>query len=525
MSALPDLDPAPRLERLIRRLERAGNRLPHPFTLFVVLGLGILLLSAVLSELGVSAVVQASPKPGAPPVPTVVEVRNLLSGPFLQDFLTRFVSIYSDFPPLGLTMAMMLGIGVLEQSGFMSALMRRTLLGAPPFLVTALLAFVGINANLASGAGVIFTATVGAALFKSLGRNPWLGVAAGYAAGSGGFTANLLIAGTDVLLAGITDSAVRGAGLTAPVHPLMNWYFMVAATFVVTLTVTLVTERVLTRVLPDDPATATREELSRHALHADERRGLRWAGLAAAVCLGLVLLGAVPQEGVLRNELGNFLPESPLTEGSVAILFFFFFTVGTAYAYGARVIQSNREIPRLMEGGLRGILGFLVVVLPAAVFIHLFNESRLATLLSAYGASWLRDVQLGSIPLLILFIGVVALLNIFMTSGSAKWLVLAPVFVPMFAAVDLSPAATQLAYRVGDSATNVISPIKSSLPVMIGLLEQYRRQDDPRPVGIGTVIAMEFPYSLGLLVALVLLLVLWILFGLPLGPGAPVHLG
>lgn len=508
----------------MRRLEAAGNRLPHPFTLFVGLGLGILVLSALLSWLGVSATVIAAAKPGATPVPVTVEVRNLLSVPFLQDFLTRFVQIYADFPPLGLTMAMMLGIGVLEQSGFMSALMRRTLVGAPPYLVTALLAFVGINANLASGAGVIFTATVGAAIFKSLGRNPWLGVVIGYAAGSGGFTANLLIAGTDVLLAGITQSAVAGAGLNAPVHPLMNWYFMIAATFVVTLTVTVVAERVMTRILPDDPAAATREELERHALQDDERRGLRWAAVAAAIGVALILAGAIPEQGVLRNAQGNFLPESPLTDGSVAILFFFFFAVGTAYAYGARVITSNREIPKLMEGGLRGILGFLVVVLPAAIFIHLFNESRLATILAAHGATWLRHLQLGGVPLLILFILVVALLNVFMTSGSAKWLVLAPVFVPMFAAVDLSPAATQLAYRVGDSATNVISPIKSTLPVMIGLLEQYRRKGDERQVGIGTVLSLEFPFALGLLIALVTLLVIWVLLGLPLGPGASVHM-
>jgi len=512
------------MNRLVHAIEALGNRLPHPFALFAGLALVVMLASALLSAADVEVTYAATTATGETRQ-MVVQVKNMTAPDELRKLITGFVKIYAAFPPLALGMIMMLGIGLFEQTGLISALLRRTLLGAPTYMTTALLAFVGANSNIASGAGVIFAPTIGGALFKAMGRNPWLGVAAGYAAATGGFTANILVAGTDVLLAGITQTATKGAHIIAPTHPMINWYFMIAATFVVTLVVTLVTERHLARYLEEDGRFSRDDQaLEQHALTADERRGLRWAGVAALLLLGVLLLLTVPDNALLRNAQGELLPRSPFTAGTVTLLFFGFSWVGFAYGVGARTILSHRDIPKMMEGGIRGLNAFLVVALPAAMFVYVFDRSGIDTVLAVKGAAVIRDLGLGGLPLILAFVVTVAMINLLVSSGSAKWMILSQVFIPIFAASSLSPAMTQLAFRVGDSTTNGLSPLKACIPVLIGLLEQYRPKDDDRSVGIGTVVSLQLGYSAALMVGLSAMLVLWYLLGLPLGPGTTIHM-
>lgn len=505
-------------ERFIKYIEIVGNKLPHPFILFTYLAIITLIISCICSYMGVSVIYLAAGREGAEAVETTVTVKNLLSFEGLRPFLSNFVNTYVSFAPLGLIMVMMLGISLIEQTGFISALMRKTILGAPTYLVTAVLAFVGINANLASDAGMLFTAAIGGALYKALGRNPVIGIVVGFSAASGGFTANLLIAGTDALLAGITESAAKGMDIVAPIHPLMNWYFMIVATFVITFVTTIVCERFTKRVL-DEKNVADSTELEKHRVNDQELKGLKYAGIAAVVCLIILLVLAVPSNGFLRNDEGGFLPSSPLTQGVVGILFFFFLIVGIAYGIGAKTVESQSDIPKLMQKGLQGSLSFLVVVLPAAIFISFFNQSNLTTVLAVKGAEALQAMNLGGIPLLILFILLCAFLNLFMMSGSAKWLILAPIFVPMLSVMGLSPALSQVAYRIGDSSTNIISPLSYYVPVIIGLIESYKPEDQKNTTGIGTVLSLTMPYSIAYLIALVIMLIIWYVLKLPLGPG------
>jgi aminobenzoyl-glutamate transport protein len=506
-------------EKFIKTVEIVGNKLPHPFTLFALLTAIVLLLSFILAKMGVSVTYMAAGRAGEGIAEKTVAVTNLLSYGPLRAFIQEFVKIYVNFAPLGLIMVMMLGISLIEQTGLISALMRKTILGAPSYMVTAVLSIVGICANLASDAGIIFTPAIGGALYKALGRNPIVGIITGFAAATGGFTANLLIAGTDVLLSGITQSAAQGMGINAPVHPLINWYFMIAATAVLTLVTTLVTEKFTVRILGDRTAKADASDLKKHALTEEENKGLRAAGIAALICIAVLLLLAVPQNGFLRSDDGSIIPSSPLLKGVIAILFFFFFVVGTAYGKAAGIIKTEKDIPKLMQKGLQGSLSFLVVVLTAAIFVHFFNASNLTTILAVKGADALKAMNLTGIPLLVLFIILSTFVNLFITSGSAKWLILAPIFVPMFSIVGLSPAATQLAYRIGDSSTNIISPISYYIPVIIGLIEQYKSEEEKNTTGIGTVISLTMPYSLAYLVSLTALLIVWYLLRLPLGPG------
>jgi aminobenzoyl-glutamate transport protein len=511
-----------RLERAMSVVERVGNALPHPFMLFSLLAALVFVLSIVPDALGASVVAPVIQGAGVPRTETLM-VNSLASREAFTELLTGFVDIYVRFPPLGLAMAMMLGIGVLEQSGFVSAMLRRTLLQAHPMFVTFLLAMVGINANLASEAGVIFTITLGGAIFASLGRHPWVGVAVGYAAASGGFTANLMIAGTDALLAGITASAAKGASISAPVHPLINWYFTASATLVVASAVTIIGEGPLAHALGDAPQKRQEAALRDHSLTRDENRGLVFAAGFMLAYIGLIVLAAVPEDGLLRAPDGKLLPASPLTQGVVPLLFALFMGVGIAYGLGAKTVRSARDVPKLMEHGLRGLMSFIVVALPASMFIHLFNRSRLSSVLAAGGAQLIRNLALGRLPLLLVLVFATTTLNVFLPSGSTKWLVFAPVFVPMFASAKISPAMTQMAFRVGDSATNALCPFKSYLPVIIGLLEQHAQKPDEK-VGIGTVVSLQVGFSGALLFSLTVLLVAWYLLGLPLGPGVPVLL-
>ncbi|MDL2298536.1 AbgT family transporter [Synergistaceae bacterium OttesenSCG-928-D05] len=509
-------------EKFIKWIEIAGNKLPHPFWLFVYLSIIIVVLSFFLSKAGVSVTYMAAGRGGAEAKETTVTALNLMSYPAMRKFMADFVKTYVNFAPLGLIMVMTLGIGLLEQSGLISAFMRKTILGAPSWAVTATLAVVGINANLASDAGIIFTPAIGGAVFKALGRNPWVGVITGFAAGCGGFTANFFIAGTDALLAGITESAAKGMGIVAPTHPLINWYFLLVATVILTAATTFVTEKFTVKHLGDTHGAMDASEIAQHAVTEDEKRGLRYAAIVAVIYLVLLVIMTVPEGSFFRDpKTGGIVPTSPLLSGIIAILFFFFFFTGIAYGTGAKVIKKMADVPKLMQQGLAGGLSFFVVVLPASMFVQLFAVSNLTTILAVKGAAGLEAMHLGGIPLLLMFILLCSFVNLFMISGSAKWLILAPIFVPMFSVVGFSPALTQMAYRIGDSSTNIISPLSYYIPVVIGLMEQYRPKDNTQDVGIGTVISLTMPYSLTYLACFSIQLIVWYLLKLPLGPGTP----
>lgn len=507
-------------EKFIRWIEVIGNKLPHPFWLFVYLAIIVVVLSFFLNKAGVTVTYLAAGRGGEAAKETTITAVNLMSYDAMRIFLTNFVKTYVNFAPLGLIMVMTLGIGLLEQSGLISALMRKTILGAPSWAVSATLAVVGINANLASDAGIIFTPAIGGAVFKALGRNPWVGVITGFAAGCGGFTANFFVAGTDALLAGITESVVNGAGIEAPTHPLINWYFLIVSTLVLTAATTIVTEKFTVKVLGDTGGSLDARETSEHEVTADENRGLRYALIATILFVLILVAMTVPQGSFFRNpKTGGILPSSPLLSGIIAILFFLFFFTGIAYGIGAKVIRKMDDVPKLMQKGLAGGLSFFVVVLPASMFVQLFADSNLTTILAVKGAEALTAMRLGGIPLLIMFILLCTFVNLFMVSGSAKWLILAPIFVPMFSVVGFSPALTQMAYRIGDSSTNIISPLSYYMPVIIGLMEQYRPQGNNQDVGIGTVISLAMPYSLAYLACFTVQLIIWYLMNLPLGPG------
>ncbi|MCT4595526.1 MAG: AbgT family transporter [Anaeromicrobium sp.] len=516
-----------KVEKFIKIIEKAGNKLPHPLTIFTFLAGFVLVLSYFLAKMGVSVTYMAASRNAAEAAKeTTIAVVNLLSKEELQGITMNFVKTYITFFPIGLIVVMMLGVSVAEKAGLISALMKRLVLGAPGYMVTFIVAIVGICANLASDAGIVFAPAIGGAIFFALGRHPIAGILAGYVAAYGGFSANLLIAGTDALLAGVTQSVTSSFGIEVPVHPLMNWYVMSVSTLMLGLIVTIVTEKIIIPVLgkfdPVDPELALSKP-TEFQLTDDEKKGLKAAGIVCATLIGILLLLIVPENAFFRNEVGELLPKSPLTKSILFIIFTLFILVGIAYGKASGTIKSDKDIAKFMQEGLVGVAGFLVVCLPASMFITWFSHSNISTIIAVKGANILKTFNISGIPLILLFVLLSAGMNLFITSGSSKWLILAPIFVPMFYMMNISPAATQMAYRIGDSTTNIISPVSAYLPVILGLMEKYRSKG--QNIGIGTVISLTLPYSIVLVICWMIFFSIWLLLGLPMGPGAQTFIG
>ncbi len=509
-------------DRFIDGIEWVGNKLPHPFWLFVLLSGIVIVLSVILSTSGVEVTyMQAARSASEAPTEVVAHVTNLLSKESIQSVLTNFTTIYASFAPLGLVMIMMLGVGMLEQTGMLSALIRKTILGAPESLLIFVIAFVGVNANLASDAGIVIVPSVAGAIFHSMGLNPWIGIIAGYAAAEGGFTANVFIGGTDALLSGITESAALG--IDAPVHPMMNYFFMCASCLVIVAGTVLVTKFYITPKLGMKGHSQDTADLEKQKLTADEERGLRYCGIVSLVYFAALIIAIIPKNSVFRNDEGGLLPRSPLLSSVVAILFFFFFFLAIAYGKGSGSIKTLDDVPKYMQKGVAGALGFIVIALPASIFIQLFNMSNISTIVGVLGGQALEAMNFSGYPLLLCFVAVCTIVNIFVTSGSAKWLILAPIFVPMFARIGFSPAMTQVTYRIADTCTNIISPLDYYVPVAMGLLSMYNPDPD-RKVGIGTIIALCMPYSIVYMISLLIQLFIWFVFKLDIGPGTPMFL-
>ncbi len=515
----------PFFEKLIFTVEKVGNYLPHPFFLFIILIIVVFLLSALLSYIGVSVTHTGFEHSSDQAEIRTVTVINLLHREMLQSIMGNFVKTFAYFAPVGFVIIMILGVGLAEQTGLFSAVIRLLINKTPPFLITFVLAIVGICANIASDAGIVIAPAIGGAVFLALRRHPIAGVCAGYVAAYGGYSANMFIAGTDVMLAGITQSAISYFQIDASVHPLMNWYIMMGSTIMLALVVTLVTEKI---IVPYVGEYVPPEDLKHLTVNTDlelkpeEKNGLLFATIAGFIFLVILLLMTIPKNGLLRNEQGELLPKSPLISGIIFILFIFFFIVGIAFGIGAKTVRSQRDVPNMMAKGLIGVAGFLVVCLPASVFIDLFHKSNLTEIIAVSGANLFKSVNLGVIPALLMFSLLCAALNIFVTSGLTQWMITAPIFAPLFFHLGVSPAITQFAFRIGDSTTNIISPISAYLPMLLGLLEKYRNKD--QEIGIGSAISLMLPYSMFLLLFWVLYFAIWLLLGFDPGPGVSIFL-
>lgn len=490
-------------------IERAGNALPHPASLFAIMALLVILVSAVAARLNLAAV--------HPGTGEIIEAVSLLSVSGLHRMLTEMVTNFTSFAPLGTVLVAMLGIAVAEGSGLIGASLRLMILSAPRRLLTFVLVFAGIMSNAASEVGYVLLVPLGAVIFLAVGRHPIAGLAAAFAGVSGGYSANLLLGTVDPLLAGLSEEAARIVDPAYQVNPACNYFFMAASTFFIALAGTWVTERVVVPRLGEYQGEEKPEAIEN--LSPDERRGLWFALVAALVFAGLLLWGTVPSGGFLRNPETDGLLRSPFMSGIVALIFIGGTFLGLAFGVGAGTVRRDADVVEAMGKAMSTLGVYLVLVFFAAQFVAYFNWTNLGLILAVKGADLLRASGLGTIPLIASFVLVAASINLVMGSASAKWAIMAPVFVPMFMFLGYTPEFTQAAYRIGDSVTNIVSPMMSYFALIVAFMQRY----EPK-AGIGTIVATMLPYSVTFLLIWILMLIAWILAGLPVGPGAGLYL-
>ncbi len=500
------------LASFLDRIERAGNHLPHPTLLFIFMALAVLILSLLTWLLGVAAVHPVSGET----IPAV----NLLSGEGLRRILAGTVSNFTSFAPVGTVLVAMLGIGIAERAGLIDALLRRVVLGAPATLVGFVVALAGVLSSLAADAGYVVLIPLAAMVFQAAGRHPVAGIATAFAAVSAGFSANLLIGPLDAILAGLSTEGVRLVAADYEVSPAGNWWFIIASTVIISVTVALVTGGITERRLTPAVATSGQGlEIPRNGARialteASEGRGLRAAAIATLVLLLLLLAGLLPNGGVLRDPASGSILASPFISGIVVVISFWAALAGVAFGRAAGTFKTGKDIVEGMESTMATMAGYLVLMFFAAQFVAWFGWTNLGLISAIGGSELLRALNPGPLTLLLLFIVVTAVINLFIGSASAKWAIMAPVFVPMLYLLGIAPEGAQMAYRIGDSVSNIITPLMPYFALVVAFVEKYDRR-----AGIGTIIATMLPYSVVLLMVWSLLLCLWFWLNLPLGPG------
>jgi aminobenzoyl-glutamate transport protein len=547
------------VQRFLDVVEAVGNRLPHPAVLFIVLIALLLLLTALLSALGVVVETPTGRFPinnliGSEPV----QLQNPRNGAVTQTFANGWQYLADTltpnlvrFAPFGLVLVIMIAIGVAEHSGLVAAAVRKMVLAAPRRLVTPVVVLAGVLSNIAADAGYLVLVPLGAIVFLGMGRHPLAGLAAAFVGVSGGFSANLVITSLDPLLGGFTLAAAKTGDALVGTHfgetlnvATMNYYFVVASTFLVVLVGTVLVERVVEpRLGAYEPTDEAALDAHPGDLTAAENRGLRRAGLARLAYAAVLVLMVIPVRGALPlvgslstatlpaaqqaaiiaryGDIG--FTHAPVfgTEIIVTVLFFLFLLPGLAYGWAVGTIRSGKDLVHTMEASMRGMAGFIVLVFFMAQFVAYFNASNVGVLIAMKGAQLLELVPhqtaAGTAALIVGFVLLSGFINLFMGSASAKWAILAPIFVPVMMTVNLSPAATQMLYRIGDSSTNIITPLMTFFALVITIGQKYRKD-----FGVGSLVSLMLPFSIALLVCWTLLFLAWALLGLPLGPNAPI---
>lgn len=489
-------------------VEVVGNKIPHPFMLFFFLSIFIVLISLICSYFNVHVT--------DPIKNELVYTKNLLSKDGINFMLQNMIKNFTGFSPLGLVLVMTLGIGLAEHVGLISAFMRNSILNSSTKTITFMIMLIGICGNIASDAAIVIVPVISAFIFCSLGKHPLAGIAVGYAATTAGFSANLIVAGTDALLAGISTEAIKIVNPSLSVSVVDNWYFMAVSTFLLAIVGTVVTEKII------EPRLGTykgKKVIKSEALTETERKALKKSGLYSFFYLLFIFLIVLPKNSFLRNPNTGSLLNSPLLKSIIPLLLLLFLISGITYGKEVGKIKTSSDIPKYMTLAIKDMSSYIVLVFMIGQFIAYFNWSKLGFVLAVEGADLLKDLNLKGIPLFIMFILLSAFINLFIGSGSAKWALLAPIFIPMFYMLGYSPALTQMLYRIGDSTTNVISPLFPYMPIILGLAQEYDEE-----YGVGTVISVMLPYSISMLIMWILLAIVWVLFNLPLGPGAGILL-
>ena len=495
-----------RVQRTLAAVERIGNKLPDPAVLFIALLVIVWLLSWALS--GIQFDVRD------PRTDSVLQVKNMLSGTAMTAFLSAMVTNFTHFHPVGVVLVAMLGIGVAEHTGFINAGLRAMMAVTAKWLLTPMVILVGIVSHTAVDAGYVLVIPLGGIIFYAAGRHPLAGIAAAFAGVSGGFSANFVPSALDPMLQGISQAGAQILDSSVVLNPLNNYFFTTSSSILIVAFGWVLTDKVVEPRLQANEVDGDVSDLpTMDTLQDNERKGLRAAMISMLIGIVLLIVTAWPEGSAWRSPEGTLTSGlAPLMQSIVPLIFLLFLTPGIVYGYAAGTIKSTRNIIEGMTKAMTGMGYYLVIMFFIAQFIYAFGQSNLGVLLALQGADLLERMGM---PAALTITGIVILtgfINLFVGSASAKWALLAPIFVPMLMTLGISPDLAQAAYRVGDSSTNIITPLMPYFPLVVVFCQRYVKS-----TGIGTVTAMMLPYSITFLVVWTVFLLSYWAIGFPLG--------
>ncbi|WP_372341167.1 AbgT family transporter [Streptomyces sp. CC224E] len=499
------------IDKAMSGIERVGNKLPHPVLLF----LGLFVLVGAAS----TALAATGAKVRIPGEDKTVAVQGVFTGDGAVWLLENFIPNFTGFPSLGTVLLMMAAVGVAERTGLLETAVRASISRAPGWLLPYLVAFVSAQAHLMSDVAILVIPPLAALVFKNAGRNPIAGLIGGFACVCAGYAAGFSIGALDALYTGITHQAaqVLPQGADAPTHILINYFYTASASIVLALIGGFLIARVLEPRLPhptthgeETPAEVTTE------VTALQRRGMLRAGVSVLAYAAVVITCWLLPGSPLRGEGGALVP-SPVLDGIVPLLFVAFLLAGAVYGVTVKAVTRFEDVPRMMAEAITGMSAYIVLILVIAQVIGVFDWTNLGTLLAVKGAALLESVGLTGYLGLVAFVLLVCVLNLFITSGSALWSLVAPVFVPAFMLLHMEPAVTQAAFRIGDSATQMITPLNPYVFLLLTVLKRYEPEAQ-----LGSLLSRLSVFVVPFLVAWLAVLGIFYGFDIPLGPGASI---
>lgn len=493
------------LQKFLAKIERLGNALPNPAVLFLILTAIVVLVSAIMTALDFQAI--------HPVTNDVLKPLNLLSSAGLRHMVTEVVKNYTGFAPLGTVLVAMLGFSIAEKSGLLTTLLKLIVMNSSKKLLAPAVLLAGVLSHTGGDIGYVLLIPLAGITFHSAGLNPIAGITICFAGVSGGFAANFLLSTADTLLSGISQEAAKIINPQYIVTPLSNYYFMATSSLLIIGIGTLIANKITIPFLGEYKGEKQSEGLTK--LTDREKLGLKLAGLVCVGLVGFLMAGLIPENGYLRDPAAPDILHSAAIKGIIAIIFLFGALPGVVYGYTVKTFKNHNDVIHSMQEAMSTMAPYLVLVFFASQFVQIFNHSQMGIIVAVKGSEILKQFELGPIPLMFGFILLTVFLDLIIGSASAKWALMAPVFVPMFMLLGISPELSQTSYRVADSVVNIISPLMPYFPLVLAFTAKYNPN-----AKVGTVIALMLPYSIGFLFFWSLLLFTWIYLGLPLGPGA-----
>jgi aminobenzoyl-glutamate transport protein len=504
------------MQRFLDGVERVGNMVPHPVVIFLILIAIVMVLSAVLSLFG-TAVSFERINPDTHQVETATtEIRSLLNTDGIRFLYASLIPNFMSFTAVGLMIAAMIGAGVAEESGLVTALIRKLVIVSPAWALTYILSFVGILSSIAADAGYLVLIPLAGIAYLAVGRHPIAGLALGFAAVAGAFTVNMLIKPLDAVLVEFTNDAAhlvdpnRSIGLTS------NIWFSFASVLFLTIVVAFITDRMIApRLGTYDPSLAAEGTTTEQGaeLSEQESRGLRFAGFGLLGLIAVFCLLTLPSGAPLRNpDTRELIGNSPFMNGLIALIMLMFLTTGWAYGIGAGTLRTLPEVIAAIEKSIRNLGGTIFLFFVLSQFVAYFTYTNMGTVMALSLSGALQAANIGALPLLLGFIVVVAIIDLLLTGAIAKWAIFAPVFVPLLMKLGVEPEAVLAAYRVGDSPMNAITPLNAYFALMVGFTQRYDRS-----AGVGTVVSLMLPYVIWMFILWTALFAIWKMLGLPWG--------